>query len=84
MIKSKKLTSKSGTTIPKDMRAEAGFFPGMAIDMEVVREGEIRIRQHVPVCRFCGLPHDVKKVADMNICARCRTALRKELSAHDA
>lgn len=81
MKKSKKLTSKSGITIPKDMRADTGFFPGMAIDLETVRDG-ILIRKHVPVCRFCGRPDGVKRVAQMDICPACRTALRKELEQH--
>lgn len=79
MKKSKKLTSKSGITIPKDIRAEAGFFAGMAVDLETVRGG-VLIKSHVPVCRFCGRPEDVKEVARMNICTGCRKALRKELN----
>lgn len=82
MKKSKRLTSKSGLTIPKDMRAETGFFPGMAVDMETVGNGNILIKPHVPVCRFCGRPEGVKKVAQMDVCPACRRALRKELEQH--
>jgi transcriptional pleiotropic regulator of transition state genes len=82
MKKSKQLTNKSSLTIPKDMRAEAGFFPGMAVDMETVRDG-ILVKPHVPVCRFCGRPEGVKKVAQtMDVCPSCRQALRRELEQY--
>lgn len=81
MKKSKKLTSKSGLTIPKDMRAETGFFSGMAVDMETVQDG-ILVKPHVPVCRFCGRPDGVVNIAHMDICPACRSALRKELEQH--
>lgn len=81
MVKSKRLTNKSGITIPKDMRTSSGFFPGMAIDMESVPEG-ILIRPHVPVCRFCGSPEDIRKISGMETCANCRESLRKELESY--
>ena len=31
---SKRLTSKSGITIPKDMRLQLGWEPGMSVDLE--------------------------------------------------
>ena len=78
MIKSKKMTSKSGITIPKDLRADSGFFPGMAVDLETV-EGGVLIRPHVPVCRFCGRADGIKEVARMNMCPGCRGVIKKEL-----
>jgi transcriptional pleiotropic regulator of transition state genes len=81
MKKSKQLTSKSGLTIPKDMRAEAGFFPGMAVDMETVRDG-ILVKPHVPVCHFCGDLEDVRKIGWVNLCHVCRKSLRKELEQY--
>ena len=81
MVKSKRLTTKSGITIPKDSRASTGFFPGMAIDMETVKEG-ILIRPHVPVCRFCGSPENIRKISGMETCSKCRDTLRKELERH--
>ena len=80
MIKSKRMTSKSGITIPKDLRADSGFFPGMAVDLETVKGG-VLIRPHVPVCRFCGRPDGVKEVARMNMCPACRATLKKELDS---
>ncbi len=83
MKKAKRLTSKSGITIPKDMRAEAGYFPGMAVDMETLPGGGILIKPHVAVCRFCGRPddepEDVRIIMNIPICTDCRKALRKEL-----
>lgn len=81
MTRSKKLTSKSGITISKDMRAEIGFFPGMAVDLETV-DGGVLVKPHVPVCKFCGCPDGVKKVAQMDICLSCRSMLRKELAQY--
>lgn len=83
MKKSKKLTSKSGITIPKDLRAEIGFFPGMAVDMETVKGG-ILVKAHVAVCRFCGRPDGIARIANMDICPACRNALKEELEAHGA
>lgn len=78
---SKKLTSKSGITIPKQLREESGFFPGMAVDLKTTPDG-ILVRPHVPVCRFCGSPEDVKAVSGMEVCTACRSTLRKELERH--
>lgn len=81
MVKSKKLTSKSGITIPKDMRAETGFFPGMAVDLTTVKGG-ILIQPHVPVCFFCGNPDGIGRISNINTCPVCRQKLRKELELH--
>lgn len=78
MKASKKLTSKSGITIPKQLRADTGFRPGMAVDIETQRDG-ILIKPHVPTCRFCGRTENVKQVAGMDICLACAKALAKEL-----
>ena len=78
MTTSKKLTSKNGITIPKHLRLEAGFMPGMAVDIETTAEG-VLVRKHVPVCRFCGEVHKVQTVSGMDICADCAGNLKKEL-----
>jgi transcriptional pleiotropic regulator of transition state genes len=70
MVKHKRLTSKSGITIPKDLRAETGFFPGMAVDMESTPDG-IVIRPHVRVCHFCGSPEGTLTVQNITICHAC-------------
>lgn len=80
MAVSKRLTRKSGITIPKHIRAESGFFPGMAVDIETVEEG-VLIRKRIPVCQFCGNAHDVVKVHGMELCGQCAAAIRKELES---
>lgn len=75
---SKCLTSKNGVTIPKHVRAETGFLPGMAVDIETVEDG-VLIRKHMPTCRFCGGVHDVVKIHGMEMCGDCAAAIRKEL-----
>lgn len=70
MVKHKKLTSKNGITIPKDLREEAGFYPGMAVDVET-NNGEIIIRKHVPICKFCGALEKVHVAMGIDICEDC-------------
>lgn len=78
MTVSKCLTSKSGVTIPKHVRAETGFVPGMAVDIETVEDG-VLIRKRVPTCRFCGSVQGVMAVHGMEMCGECAAAIRKEL-----
>jgi bifunctional DNA-binding transcriptional regulator/antitoxin component of YhaV-PrlF toxin-antitoxin module len=51
MKKSKRLADVSGATIPKDMRTEMGFHPGMAVDLETIENG-VLLKPHVPICHF--------------------------------
>ena len=81
MEASKKLTSKNGLTIPKQIRAEAGFFPGMAVDIKTTAEG-INITPHVPVCRFCGGIEKVVRIMDIEVCRGCGGSLRKGLEQY--
>lgn len=78
---SKRLTSKSGITIPKQLRAELGFTPGMAVDMETTSKG-VLLYQHRPTCRFCGRIEDVVTVAQMQMCRACAAALKQEVTKH--
>lgn len=80
MVKHKKLTSKNGITIPKDLREDVGFYPGMAVDVES-NNGEIVIRKHVPICKFCGDIDNVKTVMGIDICKSCATKLRQEVNS---
>lgn len=52
--KHKKLTSKAGLTIPKDIRLAAGFAGGMVVDIEKTADG-IMIRKHRPTCCYCAV-----------------------------
>ena len=49
---SKKLTSKSGITIPKDLRVMLGWEPGMSVDLEADGNGALMIRPHIDRCRL--------------------------------
>ena len=77
---SKRLTTKNGLTIPKAVRLDVGFMPGMAVDIEVV-PGGVFIRKHVPICKFCGNAEEVSTVRNMDICSDCAASLGKELEA---
>ena len=74
---SKKLTSKSGITIPKSMRAELGWQPGMAVDMIPNGEGGITLRPHVDLCRFCGTYENVRKYKDICLCDKCAKNMKE-------
>ncbi len=78
-MRSKKLTSKCGVTIPKDIRAQVGWTPGMAVDIEEAGDHSVVIRPHVPVCRFCGAVDRVIEVSGISMCRDCAEALREEL-----
>jgi transcriptional pleiotropic regulator of transition state genes len=81
MKKSKRLTGASGVTIPKDMRTEMGFHPGMAVDLETTEDG-VLLKPHVPICHFCGSPEDVAHVSEINICRECAVKVREGLAKH--
>lgn len=68
--KHKKLTSKAGLTIPKDIRLAAGFTGGMAVDIEETTDG-ILIRKHRPTCCYCGSVEDVKSIKGRDTCRNC-------------
>ncbi|MFV0497468.1 MAG: AbrB/MazE/SpoVT family DNA-binding domain-containing protein [Candidatus Fimivivens sp.] len=79
---SKKLTSKSGMTIPKQMRAELGILPSIAVDMESTPQGTIVIRKRVPICRFCGSVQDTITVSGIEMCRACAKKLVEEVETH--
>ena len=78
MIKSKRLTSKRGITLPKELFEYVVMQPGEAVDLIVDNQtGEINIRKHVPVCRFCGNRTDAVNYRGVDICAECAEAMSK-------
>ena len=77
MIKQKKLTSKCGITIPKDLRAEAGIHPNEAVDMVYTGNG-ILIRKHTSTCFICSSPDNVIKYGHIELCADCAKHFNKE------
>lgn len=78
MTVSKRLTSKSGITIPKQVRAETGFTPGMAVDLEVTAKG-VLVTPHCPTCRFCGSIEKVVSIQKIDLCHSCAAALKREV-----
>ena len=74
---SKRLTSKSGIMIPKDVRLRLGWQPGMSVDMEVTDDGGLTLRSHVDRCRFCGNIENVRKYKDVCVCASCSAEMKE-------
>lgn len=77
MIKQKKLTSKCGITIPKDLRLDAGMNAGEAVDMVYTGDG-ILIRKHVFTCFICHTPENVVKYKNIELCSECAKHFIKE------
>lgn len=70
MAKTKRITRSGGLVIPRDIRVETGFLPGVPVSIEAYA-GELRIRKHTKSCRFCGSVDCVKTVSGIEICKRC-------------
>jgi transcriptional pleiotropic regulator of transition state genes len=81
MIKSKRLTSKRGITLPKDFCEYVGLQPGEAVDLMVDDQtGDVHIRKHVPVCRFCGNRTEAVKYNGIDICPECAAVMAKAVT----
>lgn len=74
---SKRLTSKSGVTIPKDMRISLGWQPGMTVDLDTTDDGALLIRPHINRCRFCGNADNVRKYKDVCVCSSCSAEMKE-------
>lgn len=77
-VKHKKLTSKAGITIPKDMRLSAGLTGGMAVDLTETADG-ILISKHRPTCCYCGSEDNVKKIKGRDTCHKCAMDIVEEV-----
>lgn len=77
-VKHKKLTSKAGITIPKDMRLSAGLTGGMAVDLTETTDG-ILISKHRPTCCYCGSEDNVKKIKGRDTCHKCAMDIVEEV-----
>lgn len=80
MTKSKRLTSKRGITLPKDLCNYVGLDAGESIEITANDDGSITIRKHVPVCRFCGDRLAAKTFKGVDVCPTCADELRKVVS----
>lgn len=76
---SKKLTSKSGITIPKDLRLRLGWQPGMAVDIDSTEDGALMIRPHINVCRWCGAYENVHRYKDVCVCEACAATMKEAI-----
>lgn len=76
MTKHKKLTSKCGVTIPKDVRANYGLIGGQAVDLVETNDG-ILLRKHLPTCFCCGSIEKVKVFKGFEICENCSIELKE-------
>ena len=74
---SKKLTSTSGITSPKDLRVMLGWEPGMSVDLEADGNGALMIRPHIDRCRFCGAFENVRKYKDVCVCTACAVKMKE-------
>lgn len=71
MKTSKRICNNGSLTIPKAIRADAGMFPGNAVDIESRADGSVLITPVVNNCRFCGSPENVNMVDNIAICNTC-------------
>ena len=71
MKTSKRICKNGALTLPKQVRAEVGLFPGNAVDIETQSDGSIIIKPAIPCCRFCGSPEHLINVENIVICTDC-------------
>lgn len=76
---SKKLTSKAGITVPKALRADLGWQPGMAVDLSGTEDGALIIKPHIDLCRFCGTHENVHKYKDTCVCSACFEKMKEAI-----
>lgn len=83
MLSVKKINKNGSITIPKEMRADAGLFPGNGVSVETAEDGTITIKPTVDYCRFCGSPENVSAVNNIKICKNCATQILAKVDVTD-
>lgn len=83
MKTSKRICKNGSLTLPKQVRAEAGLFPGNAVDVEMQSDGSISIKPAVPCCHFCGSPEQLINVENIVICKHCATKVLAKVDVTD-
>ena len=76
----KKIGTSGAITIPRQMRAKAGMFPGNAVNITCDADGTVTLKTVVPCCSFCGSPEDVFSVSDTRICQKCAEIIKEKVS----
>ena len=80
ILRNKKLTSKRGVNLNKDICAYAGLNAGDSVDVIAEDGGSVTIRKHSPKCRFCGDNANAKNIMGIDVCPSCAKRLAKEVS----
>lgn len=83
METSKKICKNGSITLPKQVRAEAGLFPGNAVDISTAADGSVTLRPSAPCCRFCGSVENVIKADNVIICRKCAEKLLAKVDKTD-
>lgn len=81
METSKRICKNGSITLPKQIRAEAGLFPGNAVDISTSTDGTVTIKPTAPCCRFCGTVEKVVKADDVVICINCAAKIIEKVGA---
>lgn len=79
MKTSKRICKSGALTLPKQIRAEAGLFPGNAVDITASADGTVTIKPASPCCRFCGTPDNIISVDNIVICRDCAMKILSEV-----
>lgn len=83
MTTSKRICKNGSITLPKQVRAEAGLFPGNAVDISTAADGSVTLRPSAPCCRFCGSVENVIKADNVIICRKCAEKLLAKVDKTD-
>ena len=67
----KKIGKSGRITIPKQLRARAGMYPGNAVKISCDDNGTITMKTTVPCCSFCGSPEELFTVIGTRVCKTC-------------
>lgn len=82
VLKHKKLTSKRGVSLTKDICAFVGLDGGDPVDIVAEDNGTVIIKKHTPKCRFCGDNRGAVSVMGIDVCPSCAERLAKEVSGN--
>lgn len=78
----RQINSRGALTIAKIQRSEAGFLPGVLVDIEA-KPGEVIIRKHMPSCCLCGSTDGVIQLDGREFCRGCIERMGEAVKAND-
>lgn len=79
----KRINKNGSITVPKEIRANAGLFPGNGVEIESNPDGSLIIKPSAPYCRFCGSPENIVKADNILICKKCATKVLAKVDVTD-